>query len=324
MAIKTNALPQVNIFGSENEFLVNGANGTGRMTGEVAGNFFGDYFEYPLYNYEGADLEVKYASEITNYSSVWAWLKARLTANDMTGIHIKDFVSFTTRNSVTLKARIADINHDLGFNDTEITKWHIDFICDELWPDLHVWNNVNYNNGIADEASPWLASDLYHFLNSLSGNVPNGTGADPATVAVDYTSSGVYDKLPDALKAVIVERRNWEPTRYTAGQLLTDDASATWLNIGKLWVPNEVEVYNSVVWGTRNGYNFGASHIFPIFRDGKMRLKKRSGSRGNWWLRTARSGDHTHAALIYFHGVANYGNAGNTGISVPVCFRISA
>ena len=277
----------------------------------------------PLYQYDGKDLTAAFANEIANYSDVGAWLKARLTAHNIEGMFIKDYFTFTTSNGVTLKPRIADINHDFGYGDTEVTKWHIDFICDELWPDSHVWNKVNYNNGIAAEPSPWCASDLKKWLNSESGDVPNGTGADPATVAVDYTTTGVFDKLPTWLKNVIVERRSMEPTRYTAGSLLTDDASLAWKNIGKLWVPNEIEVYGFIAWGTRNGYSIGETHQFLIFHDGKMHVKRRSGSRYSWWLRRAYSGGSTYAALVGGIGDASYDLARYIGAGAPVCFRIS-
>lgn len=324
MAIYTTDLPQVSGFASANDFLINGPDGTGRLSGEAAKDFFANYFEYPLYNYEGVNLGVKFAAEIANYSDFAAWLRARLAAKNLSGIHIKDYFQFTTSNNVTFKARIADINHDLGFADSEITKWHTDFICDEVWPDNHVWNKVSYNNGLSEEKSPWCASDLKRFLNSESGSVPNGTGADPATVAVDYASTGVYDKLPAALKAVIIERRSLEPVRYTTGSLLTDDNSWEWKNIGKLWVPNETEVYGQIVWGTRNGYAVGETHQFPIFRDGKMRIKRKSGSRANWWLRSAYSGNSAFAEVVCSDGYADRYAASLTGISVPVCFRVSA
>lgn len=290
---------------------------------QVSGNV---YLSPPLYQYEGKDLTVAFASEIAGYSDVWAWLKARLTAGNLAGLFIKDYIPMICTNNYTVICQIADIDHDLHFMDTEITKHHIDFISKDLWNDYHVWNKVNYNNGIAATPCPWLASDLKAWLNSESGDVPNATTADPATVAVDYSTTGVYDKLPQTLKNVIVERRNWEPNRYTAGSLLTDDASATWLNIGKLWVPNEVEVYNSVVWGTRNGYNFGTSHIFPIFLDGKTRIKGKGngGSRASWWLRSARSGNSTNAARVNLYGHASHANASDTSVGVPVCFRIAA
>ena len=279
----------------------------------------------PLYQYDGEDLTVKFASEIAQYSDVCAWLKARLAAKDISGIFVKDYFRFTTSNGYTFTARIADINHDLGYGDTEVTKYHIDFICDEVWPDNHVWNKVNYNNGIAEEPSPWCASDLYHFLNSLSGNVPNGTGADPATVAVDYTSTGVFDKLPAWLRNAIVERRSLEPTRYTAGNLLTDDAGQAWKNIGKLWVPSEIEYYGFVALGTRKGYSIGEGHMYPLMRDGKMRIKRKPNDRRNaLWLRRAHSGSSTGVANCLASGDASDNACTSTGVASPVCFRIMA
>ena len=279
----------------------------------------------PLYQYDGEDLTVKFASEIAQYSDVCAWLKARLAAKNISGIFVKDFFKFTTSNNVTFTARIADINHDLGSGDTEITKYHIDFICDELWPDNHVWNKVNYNNGLAAEPSPWLCSDLYHFLNSLSGDVPNGTGADPATVAVDYTSTGVLDKFPAWLRGSIVERRSLEPTRYAAGALLTDDNSWAWKNIGKLWVPSEVEYYGFIAWGTRSGYSIGDNHMYSLMQDGKMRIKRKSdGSRHTLWLRRTHSGSSTGATCCGAYGYASEGGCASTLVVPPVCFRIMA
>ena len=325
MGIKSTLLPQVSKFSSGNDFLINGPDGTGRMNGEVANDYFANYFEYPLYNYEGVNLMVKFADEIANYSDVAAWLRARLAAKNLSGIHIKDFFKFTTSNNVTFTARIADINHDLGYGDTEVTGWHIDFICDELWPDNHVWNKVNYNNGLATEPSPWLCSDLYHFLNSLSGNVPNGTGADPATVAVDYTSTGVLDKFPAWLRDAIVERRSLEPTRYSAGNLLTDDASWAQKNIGKLWVPSEIEYYGFISWGTRTGYSIGEGHMYPLLRDSKMRIKRKpDGSRYNLWLRRARAGNSTDATSFNIGGIASYYSCIGDLVAPPVCFRIAA
>ena len=166
---------------------------------------------YPLdfYAYDGVDLTVKFSSEISKYDDVWAWLKARLTAQDISGLHIKDYVPLTVKNNsgnnVTLQMQIADINHDLGFMDAEITKFHIDFISKDLWPELHVWNKVNYNNGLAKETDPWLCSDLCAWLNSKKMQVPNATTVNPEMTDVDYTTTGVLDKLPATLQSIIVE-----------------------------------------------------------------------------------------------------------------------
>lgn len=280
------------------------------------------FFAYPRYTYDGVNIKDKFKGEM-DYTEPWIWVQQRLAARDISGLHIKDFFEVTAGGNL-LQMQIADINHDLGFMDTEITAFHIDFISKDLWPELHVWNKVNYNNGIAAEANPWLCSDLKAWLNSEKGEVPNEDKASPQTVSVDYSATGVFDKLPVSLQSIIVERRNLEPTRYTAGQLLTDDAGFEWKNIGKLWVPNEIEVYSFIVWGTRSGYNCGSSHQFPMFLDGRNRIKHLGtvGNRCTWWLRSALSNSSTSAASVGA-GASSYNAAWSNSVGAPVCFRIS-
>ena len=43
-----------------------------------------------------------------------------------------------------------------------------------------------------------------------------------------------------------------------------------------------------------------------------------SGSRCNWWLRTANSGNSTNAANVNNNGNANNNNASNSDIGFPV------
>jgi hypothetical protein len=42
--------------------------------------------------YEGVDLSVKFAAEIAGYSSVWAWIQARIQSANFTGIHVGDYI----------------------------------------------------------------------------------------------------------------------------------------------------------------------------------------------------------------------------------------
>lgn len=281
------------------------------------------WFEYALYNYDGVNIKEKFAGEMGT-TEPWVWLQQRLANKDISGLHIKDYFEVTAGGNL-LKMQIADINHDLHFGDIEITKYHIDFISKDLWPENHVWNKVNYNNGLASEVDPWLCSDLKAWLNSEKTEVPNEAKASPQTVAVDYSATGVFDKLPASLRSVIIERRTFEPSRYNAASLLTDDTAWAWKNIGKLWVLNETEVYGQVVWGTRNGYSIGDTHRFPIFTDGKMRVKGlgNGGSRGNWWLRSVHSGDSSGVSYVNLFGSANYFGAAINTIGAPVCFRVS-
>jgi len=282
-----------------------------------------------IYNriYAGVDLAIKFAAEIAAvpYSGdVWAWIKARIQAANFTGIYIGDYIPFTAGGN-TIKAEVAGIDTYYNYGDTAVGH-HIDFISRDCWPDTHVFNKANYNNGTTVSPYPWLASDLYAWLNSLAMDVPNATTATPALVSVDYSTTGVYDKLPTALKAVIVTKRLLLPSRYTAGSLLTDENNWSWANAGKIWIPSEVEVYGMEHWGSKNGFSGGGFQQYPIFATNMKRVKGagEGGVRSHWWSLSADSGNSTHCANVSYSGGANHLSASSTNIYVPVCFRISA
>lgn len=272
--------------------------------------------------YVGQDLTVKFADEIKGYSDEWAWMKARKNNGDYKGLHVGDYIPITCSNGYVLKAQIAGINTYTGYGDPLVGN-HIDFICKELWNDPHVMNKVNYNNGNANSPSPFLASDLNYWLNSMSGTVPNSTSDAAVTTEVDYTTDGVLYYLPDKLKNQIVPKMILSPSRYTAGQVLTNDNSWAWQSTGKLWIPSEVEVYGAPCWGD-SGYGAGGFVQYPLFAYNMNRAKLRctNKDRCTWWLLSARAGNST-----YFEYVGGNGNCGNnsattTWIAAPVCFRI--
>lgn len=275
--------------------------------------------------YPGADLSMVFASEIAAApynGDVWAWIKARTQAGDFTGIHAGDYIPFVAGGNTYH----AEANLDTYFNygDTAVPH-HIDFITREVWPDPHPYNRTNYNNGTSVSPSPWLASDLYAWLNSLAMNVPNAVTANPALVAVNYATTGVYDKLPAALKSVIVPKRLLLPSRYTAGSLLVDDNNWAWADAGKLWLPSEVEVYGMEQWGSKNGYSGGGYQQYPIFAQNMHRLKLTAdtGDRSSWWLSSAGGGASAGCAGVYSHGGAGSYSASYATIRAPLCFRIA-
>ena len=280
-----------------------------------------------LDHYDGVDLSARFAAEIaaSPYNGdVWAWLKGRCTAQNFDGLYVKDYVQFTTTDNITVVAQIAGINQYRRFNYTALSAYHIDFIGKNLWPEKHVWNKADYNNGLADNMFPYLCSDLKLWLNSEAGAVPNAATVNPTMENVDYTSTGVLARLPAALKNVIVEKQACISRRYTSEGLLTDDTGWGFVSLGKLWVPAEMEVYGCCIWGSK-GHSQAAFTQYPIFRDSKMRIKD-SGNVGNrtaWWLLTPHSGTSTYAAHLNRSGEADYNYASNTGIGAPVCFRIA-
>lgn len=272
--------------------------------------------------YPGTDLTVKFADEIKGYSDEWAWAKARRNAGNYAGMHVNDYIPITCSNGYVLKAQIAGINTYTGYADQQVGN-HIDFICKELWNDLHVMNKVNYNNGNANSPSPFLASDLNYWLNSMSGTVPNSTSDPSVTTEVDYTAGGVLYYLPDKLKNQIITKRILLPSRYTAGSVLTSDNSWAWQITDKLWIPSEVEVYGAPCWGD-SGYGAGGFVQYPYFANNMNRVKRRcsSNDRYRWWLLSASAGSSTYFASVYYDGSAYGTSATSALVAAPVCFRI--
>ena len=276
--------------------------------------------------YPGVDLSTVFADEIAANpynGDVWAWIKARIQAANFSGIHVGDFIPFVAGGN-TVKAEIAGMDTYYQYGDT-VVPHHIDFISRDCWPVIHVYNRANYNNGTTVSPSPWLASDLYAWLNSLAMQVPNATTANPALVAVNYGTTGVYDKLPAALKAVIVPKRLLLPSRYTAGSLLTSDSGWAWVNVGNLWIPSEVEVYGMEHLGSKSGYSSGGFQQYPIFAQNMHRVKGAGdgGDRTGWWLSSASGNNSTICASVGAGGNAGFAYASGTANRVPICFRIA-
>lgn len=173
--------------------------------------------------------------------------------------------------------------------------------------------------------SPWLSSDLYFWLNSMKGHVPGDTTKPPATKvnAVDYTQDGVLYFLPDNLVNAISEKRALIPRRYNASNIVSADSSWGWENMGKLWIPSEMEVYGTSVWGN-TGYGTGGFIQYPIFTSKMNQVKGLGdgGGRNTWWLLSANAGYTTSFAYVSILGYANANNASYTTIGAPVCFRI--
>lgn len=310
--------------------------------------------------YPGSDLTAEFAAEIEGYSDEWAWIKARITAGDFSGIHVGDYIPVTA-NGNDYNARIIGINTYKGYGEPEVGN-HIDWCFDELWTTRHSINLANYNNGMIPIESvttdgtateftltkemdsvakieqdgaeltgytydaetfkiafteapaagtitvtgtgtehPWLACDLYKWLNSLAGQVPNGTGLNPAVKHVDYTAGGVFYYLPDKLKAVIIEKRVMLPKRFSTSAIQTSDTGWGWADMGKLWLPSEIEVYGTSTFGG-TGYSTGGFVQYPFFAGKMTRVKKRNGSRASWWILNPYYNNATYWCYIASQG----------------------
>lgn len=172
---------------------------------------------------------------------------------------------------------------------------------------------------------PWLASDLYLYANSLKGHVAGGTSKTSPVKLVDYTNDGIWSKLPEALKAVIVTKRASLPQRYSASGVLSNNNSWGWQDMGKLWIPSEVEVYGCGVWAN-NALDKVGFVQYPIFNCDMRRVKGLGdgGGRNSWWLISAYAGNTSNFCTVIASGYASNNSASATWVGLPVCFRIAA
>lgn len=171
---------------------------------------------------------------------------------------------------------------------------------------------------------PWLASDLYLYANSLKGHVAGGTSKTSPVKLVDYTKDGIWSKLPEALKSVIVTKRALIPKRYSTSGVLSNNNDWGWQDMGKLWIPSEVEVYGYGVWAN-NALDKGEFVQYPIFNCNMRRVKGLSdgGGRHTWWLISAYAGTTSNFCNVDASGYAVYYIASNARVGLPICFRIS-
>lgn len=270
--------------------------------------------------YDGVDLTTKFATEIATYSNnPWAWIKARITAGDYSGIHIGDYIPFTCTNAAAteMNARILGINTYKNYGETAIGN-HIDF-CAGLWPTRKAINVAAYNNGTTVSEHPWLACDAYLYANSLAGSVPSSNTVNPTMQSKDYQADGIYYYLPTTLQNVIVEKTVLLEKRYNSSALQTDATQWGWANIGKIWFPHELEILGTTCW-SKPGFASGGFVPYPFFQWNMNRL---AFGRARWWTLSPCSGSTSWFCCISTGGLADYVQAGLSTIYDPVCFRIA-
>lgn len=170
---------------------------------------------------------------------------------------------------------------------------------------------------------PILASNVYAYMNSLKMGVPNEAAADPTLTEVDYTQDGIWYNIPDDLKEVIVNKRFYTGQRFTLGSLRTADSSGGWIDLGKIWIPDEIEVYGHPVWANYQ-YTIMFGRQYPCFKNGnRTKGAGNGGSRAHWWLLPAYAGNSTNACYVGYNGSA-ISNSTSNATRVAFGFRISA
>lgn len=247
-------------------------------------------------DYDGVDLAEVFAEEIAEFDNIWAWIQDRCRRRDYTGLHVKDYITWTLSGH-TIVSQIAGIEPYRNATDQALAG-HIDFISKDLWHEKTVFNTSNVNQGNADNPNPYMVSALKSYLDNLA------------------------TQLPTELSNVILNKRSLMESRYTAGQTLQSSTSCAWQDLGKLWVPHETEVFGPTRWSGR--YAGGNGVKYPIFDDGRAIVKGlgHNGTRTSWWECDVQDASATSACTVNAYGSAYAITASYTGIGAPVCFRI--
>jgi len=275
--------------------------------------------------YPGRDLTVLFADEIAGYSDEWAWIKARIVAGDYSGINVNDYIPVTfAGTSLVNPMRIMGIDTYYDSGPSPAVGHHIDFISTRPWISPAPMNLVVTNVGLGDPATVWTSTNMYHYLNSLAGEVPNNTAIPVETTTVDYTADGVYYKLPQKIKDVIVDKYMYLVERKPSGTTRpTANTGVNYLSAGKVWLPTEFEVCGAV-YGGDDKHSLAMAVQYPLFAHSiSNRIKYYSGSRQVWMTMTPDGSSATN-----FIGISDAGRVAAYSAALsrrpPVCFRVGA
>ena len=289
--------------------------------------------------YTGRNLSTVFANEISLYTDAWSWIKARITAGNYAGLYVGDYIPLTINaGSIggvsiaqqTFQMQIAGIDTYYRCTDRDLGH-HVDFISRELVDTSTnpLWNPSNSNNGTANIPYPWLASNIYAWLNGVNNYTTRAY--NNMAHGGDYSSGGLLQLLPSSVQNLIITKRNLLDQRYSATAALTYSTSCNWQDMGKLWLPNEIEVYGTQICsnlGYGQGYwnpeaNIGIA--YPLFLgSGYQRIKYTStGDRCGWWLSSSTAHNHTYCCYVNMTGIASWLQVTSTWLRVPICFRIA-
>ena len=251
--------------------------------------------------YPGRDIATIEAlqGELDEYGSVRALLNARAMAGDFRHLRPGDFTKMTHTSGKTWEVCIGEFDPYFNMSDQPLPH-HIGMVYREGWTSNVQWNTTNNNNGTAAEQNPYLASNIYKYINST-----------------------VLPEVPADWKANMLDFRTLAETRYQASGALTTSPGFTWKSNGKLFLFSETEVYGSPAFGTQ-GYSQGMDRPWTFFKNVENRVCKVNGERVHWWLRVVVAGSSTYVCYVYNTGHAYCLAASNAGIRPRFGFLLGA
>ncbi|MEG0991083.1 MAG: DUF6273 domain-containing protein [Gordonibacter sp.] len=253
--------------------------------------------------YAGRNLASVFAGEMGSYASPWHWLRARVRAGNFAGIRIRDYLTLTRTNGNNVTYLVGAI--DPYYNCGGGAKGHhivmvpsAPIAVEGEWAvngSYLPWNTTNTNQGTADEKHPYLCSNLHKW--EIEAYLPT---------------------LPQNVRDNIMVQNVLLEERYSASGALTASTNWSWVDLGQIWSPSEMEMYGSCVWGTP-GWSVGFDCQFEIFRQTKDRI---NGQRVGRWLRSVSGSSAAYVCYCHANGSAHFYSASYDWIRPLPCFLI--
>lgn len=291
--------------------------------------------------YQPVDLTVKHADEINEQfdGNEWDWIKSRIQSANFEGIHIGDYIpvtlsggtiggTFTISQNQQHKMQVAGIDTYYNSGDTPIPH-HIDFIALETVETNSIWNEGNTNNGTSAEPNPWKSSRIYAICNGVNnystaaqGNLKHG---------LNCASGGILQMLPANCQNVLIQKRTWSEEQYDASKQVNYPTGHGWRDMGKIWIPHEVEIcgyqpnsYNrNKDGGNLDNLTRNLSKMYPLFRQQtRVKLGADNKGRSNYWLCCPSGIAASNVCVVDGAGIVSGSTATSTYISVCFGFRI--
>ncbi|MEE0607889.1 MAG: DUF6273 domain-containing protein [Collinsella sp.] len=257
--------------------------------------------------YGGRSLASVFASEIGS-QSIYTWLRNRARNANFAGLRIGDYIDvpITAGANVpaqTVRYRIGAIDQYYQCGDTAkghhivmVPRAPVSVTGSKAVNTSYLqWRDTNDNNGTADEKHPYLCSKLH-----------------------DWEINDFLPALPSALQSAIMTQRVLLEERYSSSGKLTEASSWSWVDLGKIWSPSEMEVYGCPVWGSK-GYSVGFDSKFTIFTDTASRI---AGPRVTWWLRSVMGGSSSYACYVNSTGHASCNAPTHDWVRPLPCFLL--
>lgn len=267
------------------------------------------------YEYDGRNLKTVFGSAQALHNAV--------SAGNFANIHVGDYYPITlsgtvhdyggnadkTLNSAVLNMEVAGINvywktGDSG--DLAGAKNHLVMCSRDLLPwalkyrsAATTWYNTSATN-------PWLGSALYETLN-------NATNGLLPIIAASDLGAYIYAGPNSKGMRTYVEKKAAGATAATGSE---------WIDRGKLFLPNEREVWGQDIW-SEHGYGGCMCLQWPIFAGSRRHVIKglgNGGSKYNWWCESSNAGSASNICTISQAGRADSPSADNTYAGAPVCF----